>query len=64
MGERIAGNEKALAFIHLPQSQNNCIDYKPCLAVWRSGWELRTQFGLSISIALTAYSPPPTSLLI
>jgi hypothetical protein len=26
MGERIARNEKALAFIHLPQSQNNCID--------------------------------------
>ncbi len=57
---------KTSAFILLPQSKNNCIDCKPCLAVWRSGWELRTQLGPSISIVLTVYflSPPPTSLLI
>ncbi len=55
------------AFIHLPQSQNNCIDCKTCFAVWGSGWELRTQLGLSKSIKMTISFLPPlphTSLLI
>jgi hypothetical protein len=55
------GNAKKSAFILLPQSQNNCIVCEPCLAVYRSGWELRTQLGHSISFALTVYFlfPPP-----
>jgi hypothetical protein len=57
----IAGKEK-IDFICLKiDSQNNCLDCKPCLAVSRSGWELRTQLEPLISIALTVYflSPPP-----
>jgi hypothetical protein len=45
--------KKKSAFIRLSQSQNNCINSKPYLDVWRSGWELRTQLGLCKSIALT-----------
>jgi hypothetical protein len=57
--------KKKNMLLHLPQSQNKCMVCKPCLAVWRSGWELRTQLGPSIGIMLTVYFLllPHTSLL-
>ncbi len=60
-----ARKEKS-AFIRLRQSKINCIICKPCLAVWRSGWELKTRLGPSVSRGLIIFflTQPHTSLWI
>ncbi len=57
----IAGNTK-IGFQPSSTVTNNCNDCKPSFIVWRSGWELRTQLGSSISVTLTLYFLPAPHL--
>jgi hypothetical protein len=58
----ITGNRK-IDFIHLPQSQNNCmkihVHRKPCSIAWRTSWEVGNQAGTAVCDVLTVCSPSP-----